>query len=727
MLALSSAPLLGCTRIPDGRQAVTGFDIKGEDDVDEEDIEKKLATKETSKFLSLFRGIVYEYEVYDRYAVAEDLARIERYYRARGYYAAKVRVARVIQDANVWDHIFGEVPTRKVQVQIQVEEGEPVRIAHVNLEWTVPVSDDLRKAAETRARELFGKKRRPFDEEKFADAEKEITRAVANKGYAEAATTRSAEVDVAKNEATLHFNITPGEQSVFGEITFDGLENLPVTTVRRAFNVTPGKEYSEDALNDGRQSLLDLGVFSTVDVVPDLGTDLREAAPTHRKIVPIKVHTELSKLRTIKLGGGTEISSSRVDLHALIGWRNENTFGGLRRLELSFQPGVALWPTTLGNFVAPQKLLPFQRTRAALRQPAFFEARTLGLLSVEYGITPQLFPEQTQNVIGYHDVTTIAGVQRNFGHLLVRPSYGFQANLPYNVVGTAPTKLYDVFVSYLELFTALDYRNDKLKPTRGFYIQNTLQKAGGPLNGSADDVRIQPEVRGYIPITRRISVAVRGAVGFVFPSNYGEVSAERYRYPPQNPTYAPRRSFFTPPSSIPAIDPNDLSHDYQLMYFRGLFSGGPSSNRGYPLREVGPHDTIPYLVPSVSQTRGTLNCENNPNPPSECLLPTGGLSQWESSLELRFKVSGPLLAATFCDAGDVSAQQTDLRFDRLHLSCGAGARYDTPAGPIRLDIGYRIPGMQTLTAGPAGSYGEGSPSTILGLPIAINFGIGEAF
>jgi outer membrane protein insertion porin family/translocation and assembly module TamA len=92
--------------------------------------------------------------------------------------------------------------------------------------------------------------------------------------------------------------------------------------------------------------------------------------------------------------------------------------------------------------------------------------------------------------------------------------------------------------------------------------------------------------------------------------------------------------------------------------------------------------------------------------------------------------------------GDVSphiiGQGQALRLDHLHLSCGAGGRYDTPVGPIRLDIGYRIQPLQVLGykneldafhADPSNGYQPtffGS-STHLGIPIAIAIGIGEAF
>jgi outer membrane protein insertion porin family/translocation and assembly module TamA len=61
-------------------------------------------------------------------------------------------------------------------------------------------------------------------------------------------------------------------------------------------------------------------------------------------------------------------------------------------------------------------------------------------------------------------------------------------------------------------------------------------------------------------------------------------------------------------------------------------------------------------------------------------------------------------------------------FLRPHTACGVGPRYDTPIGPIRIDLAYRIPGLQNMT-----NRVEGIPRDLLGLPINISFGIGEAF
>jgi outer membrane protein insertion porin family/translocation and assembly module TamA len=81
--------------------------------------------------------------------------------------------------------------------------------------------------------------------------------------------------------------------------------------------------------------------------------------------------------------------------------------------------------------------------------------------------------------------------------------------------------------------------------------------------------------------------------------------------------------------------------------------------------------------------------------------------------------------ALFGDAADVSGDVMNVRLNHLHFSSGVGLRYDTPVGPIRLDVGYRIPGLQVLgRKDPL----EKDPEPLFGVaPIALAFGIGEAF
>jgi outer membrane protein insertion porin family/translocation and assembly module TamA len=185
-------------------------------------------------------------------------------------------------------------------------------------------------------------------------------------------------------------------------------------------------------------------------------------------------------------------------------------------------------------------------------------------------------------------------------------------------------------------------------------------------------------------------------MGFVLPRNYD--------------VHFPGRR--APTADDPSTYDLDTSGD--TPYWRAFFSGGATSNRGYPTRYVGLRDCV--INPDGSHEVG-----------NDCSVIVGGSSIWESSVELRFDIVGPLSGVLFLDASDVSRNQFDVRLDYPHLSVGPGLRYDTPVGPARLDFGWRIPGAQRLG-------GELDPREVpqtfdFGIhgPFALHLSIGEAF
>ncbi|HSO31827.1 MAG TPA: POTRA domain-containing protein [Labilithrix sp.] len=669
----------GCYRVADGKLAIDTVSIEGVPSIDEEDLEEHITARKTKRFV----GFVYDYDLFDRYALRRDLARIERYLRARGFYDAEVRVARVVPDG------------KKVHITIEVSEGRPVTVESVDFEGDEGVEPAVGKLLRAEVSTILPKGAR-LDEDKLEEAEKTATKALTSRGHAAATVQRHAEVDLASATARLRFTVTPGPIAHIGAITWKGLGPLPEEKLRHLFGIAEGDLYSSEELASARQALLDLGVFSSVDIAPDL-SQVAEGA----HVVPLTITCEVSKLRALLAGGGLEFDSLKTDVHGTIGWQSSNFLGGLRRFEVKLKPGVVLYPTRFPEIQAPKKLLLEERLSLTLRQPAFVESRTTGVARTDYNIYPVLLPGSTsQNVIGYHEVRGTLGVERTFfSRLFVNPQYGAQANFPFDYLGTTPNAL-TLIISYVDLFAYLDFRDDPIHTRKGIYVGNQLQVAGGLLQGDASDVRVQPEVRLYYPLTKHLVVAARGSVGFLFPFDYGRYAEQNFKHPG--------------PSRIEGSE-----RDYQILFFRGFYSGGPSTNRGYPLRGIGPYDLIPYLSPA-GQSISAAGC--NPNDTS-CSLPTGGRSLWEASLELRYVISGPFSVAGFCDSADVSPFSLDIRPGRPHLSCGGGGRYDTPVGPIRLDIGYRIPGLQYE----AGASFERAPDTLLGLPVALAFGIGEAF
>ena len=92
---------------------------------------------------------------------------------------------------------------------------------------------------------------------------------------------------------------------------------------------------------------------------------------------------------------------------------------------------------------------------------------------------------------------------------------------------------------------------------------------------------------------------------------------------------------------------------------RLFYSGGGGSVRGYEYQGVGPR--LP---------------DNTPR---------GGLSLFETSIEVRRAIGRSFGAVAFIDAGAIGFQETP-NFNNLRYAAGIGVRYKLPFGPIRADI-----------------------------------------
>jgi translocation and assembly module TamA len=120
----------------------------------------------------------------------------------------------------------------------------------------------------------------------------------------------------------------------------------------------------------------------------------------------------------------------------------------------------------------------------------------------------------------------------------------------------------------------------------------------------------------------------------------------------------------------------------QITLDKRFYAGGGGSVRGYTYQSIGPRDA------------GNR--------------PLGGASLLELSAEWRQRISGPWGAVAFVDAGSVSEDQTPGT-GTLRVGVGAGLRYLTAIGPIRVDVGVPLNPQQ------------GDPS------YGVYVGIGQAF
>ena len=95
-----------------------------------------------------------------------------------------------------------------------------------------------------------------------------------------------------------------------------------------------------------------------------------------------------------------------------------------------------------------------------------------------------------------------------------------------------------------------------------------------------------------------------------------------------------------------------------------FYSGGGGSVRGIPFQSAGP-----------------LDDDNDP---------TGGRSLLEGSAEVRYQLFQNVEGVVFLDGGSAFEESIPQFGDAWQFGTGAGIRYLTPVGPIRLDVGVPV-------------------------------------
>src|SRR6185295_402763 len=199
-----------------------------------------------------------------------------------------------------------------------------------------------------------------------------------------------------------------------------------------------------------------------------------------------------------------------------------------------------------------------------------------------------------------------------------------------------------------------DTRLDPFDPKGGSDLIGNTVVAGGVTKGSASFLKFSGTAAKYIPLRRRLTLAMRVQAGYVNPFGHFEGQVDTLR-------------------------------ELLLIPLEDRFvTGGASSVRGYFENEIGSR-----LEPDTSGTIVRVN--------------EGGEVLLQGSIEARFPLVWILTGAVFMDAGNVWEHPTDITLRRvftiagpgagysdMRYSVGAGIRIGTPVGPVRFDYGWKL-------------------------------------
>jgi len=603
-----------------------------------------------------------EWPLYDETVFERDRERVERFYRARGYYDARVESVDQERDDD----------ERTIGLTLHVDEGAATHVRSMRVTGLSQLPDATRRSIEAAVDIRRGDR---FDEHAYDEARFALERALGNASYAKARVTGKVALDPKSHTADILLHVSPGKPCRFGIVTVEGNEDLPALPVRSATSLRQGQPFSLDALDDARQAVYALGAFASVEMATDVDN--------RRDVVNVVVRVVPGRRLRFGIGAGIESggpqsrsllagsSFAQWDVHLLARVEHRNFLGGMRRIRVEERPRLIFddaFPSTsdpnLGNWLSVN-----------FDQPAFIEARTTLTSSARWDLGPDPYGGQFYR----SDLVIGLGPERHFfgGKLLASSTVNTNLFNEIESIEAGPYPDYQVF--FFEHTVQLELRDDPRRPRNGGYAAATVQHAGYFLPGKWDYVRLTPEVRGYVGLPLHTVLAARAKMGLLFMSG----------------------------SRIDVAPDDDANGGFVGRLARlgplrqRLRGGGANSVRGYEPNTLG--DAV--LV------GGRLD--------------SGGLRNWESSVELRTSLTESFGAVLFADVGDVT-RSTRFRFDHLQTTLGIGLRYHTLVGPLRLDMGFTPPGLQVI--GDDTRVRDGlRQSTLFGANGSLQLTVGEAF
>ena len=643
--------------------------IEGARKVQEGDIKKHILTTENS-WVPFSRRQYFEEDAWKT-----DLRRIEKFYRAQGFYQAKVTGAEV--------KAHGQ---KEVDVFATVEEGDPTRISSVNIQGLDDLPDGDRKQLLEQVELKVGQ---IFIVERWDGLKEKLLHTLLEEGYAAATAQGEVKVGLDTHAAEVTVSVDHGPRYRFGAVSVKKYTPSRVSpwriTEQATAEATPGDWYSLKAQSEAEARVFKMGVFGAVKLKPaepDPGT----------LTVPLQVDAQESRFHTVSVGGGIAVDQTRQELRATSRYIDRDFLGGLRRLTLNAMAGYAWIPTFYASTASGAQRGVVGSLSGELEQPRLLSSRDLKLdskLTLERGLEPAYSY--------YGGRAKLAVVYAPTNHLTITPSYNLEfyrlESGSAQLTGPAPALLFgcpeNCVLSYAEELVEWDMRDDRQEPHRGYYLALSLQEGGGILGGSFGYFRIVPEARGYVSFLEqdKLTFAARVKVGTLIPGNGNDASS-------------------------PIVS--------------RFYSGG-NDMRGFNSRRLSPE----FVVPQPGST--TLGYT----------VPVGGNGLFESSFEARYNLTGALVVAAFVDTGFVTRERLDARAfrDDILVAFGAGLRYRTPVGPIRVDFGYRpdigpplavtqSPGTSLTAPTRSSCFGLGSGGPRAGAPegpCVLHISIGEAF
>lgn len=412
---------------------------------------------------------------FDPVTFKADIEKLQRFYRAHGYYDAKVSYELKVEKDDL------------VDVKISVDEGEPVRVARVTLEVTdEPALTSTLEPVLTKSPLSVGS---IFTEADYREAEARLKTFLLDLHRGRAKVQRKAEVILEQHQVNVQYFVEAGPVTVFGKTTVEGTKKVDPELVLRELAYQPGEAFSAAAVSTSRKNILGLDLFSTVRFI-------QEESPDEPRVIPMRIQVTEKPSREWQagIGFGTE-----DEVRGQVRWRNNNWLGGGRRLDIQVRASSLVRNIDV-SFIQPHALGPANRFTLTFRpqqldEPSYLLNATRLQPRFERNFTPQL-----SGFIGY---------RLEYDQLSNVSSATASALQEFQRKGT---------LSGISGGFVWNTTDDPLNATRGGLVSFSAEQVGGDLGGDFEFLKFLGEARGYHLIAPKTVLAGRLKLGFADPS-----------------------------------------------------------------------------------------------------------------------------------------------------------------------------------------------------------------
>jgi outer membrane protein insertion porin family len=587
----------------------------------------------------------------------QDVLRIRAYYDAHGFREAQV------------DTVLTRPDPDRVEIVFQINEGRPILIRELRV-----VGGEGIDGVDVESIPLARGDR--FSRLHVTEVADSLTRRLKDQGYYDAFVFRDTNYDRDRPyDIDVTFRVDPGPAAVFGPVTLGGNSKLSTGVVRRMLPFREGEPYSESLLLQGQRNLYSLQLVQSAQ--------LHDSLSVEDATVPVHIQVSEGDVHRVRTGGGWSTSDC---LNTEGSWTSRNFLGGARQLQVRarlsniFADGLdtACGQAGRGDFggvnwlVTAEFLQPWVFSqRFQFAASLFFERQSLQdvfvrkAIGVDARLSRQLDASTQLSWFYRPELTELAAAEVFF-------CTSFLACAPTDIDALQGNNwLAPVGVSLVR-----DRSNDLLNPSDGYTLLFDYEHASAFTGSDFGYNRAFGEASLYRDLGRGQVLALRVAGGWIGSGSFGLLQSL------QNSIIHPQKRFF---------------------------AGGGNSVRGFAQNQLGPRVLTVDVKRIVQPSSGdpicsvpevlALTCDVGQLSDSQfdAPRPTGGRAMVQGGLEYRFPLGASRWeGAAFVDVGKIWAERDRDFTSSFEATPGFGLRYLSPIGPLRIDVGYRFQGQESL-------------------------------